>query len=754
MSTMSSLTHSVDLHLEHTVSVLKHTIPLLLLLPLGLNAQQNSENQDREILGTVTITGTEEDRQKTPGSVHKIESESLEQWRYIDVHRILEDAPGVYIRQEDGFGLRPNIGMRGSGSDRSKKIALMEDGILFAPAPYAAPAAYYFPLMARMQGVEVFKGPAAIKYGPNTVGGAINFISRDIPGLDQEEDLRGAFDASYGSYGTGKLHAYYGDNTERYGWIVEGVHLESDGFQELDGGGDTGFSKNDALVKIRLNSDLYADTYHQFDIKLGLADEDADATYLGLTDDDFDDDPLRRYAASQHDHFDSDHQQFSVSHFYDPGTEYTVNTTFYQRNFERVWDKLNSFDNGAPELSEILSDPVTHASYYNVLTGTNDSAAASETLLLGANDRDYVARGIQSQIDWEAEWGEQIHSLSFSVRYHEDEVNRHHTQQGYLMQSGTMVKDGNGISTTLRNQTTADALALHIHDEVTFDKLTLSGGLRMEIIDTDFHNKLTDAKDSRSDDILIPGIGLSYRLTPNLRLVGGINKGFVPVPPGSEDEVKAEESINYEFGARYSSAEVKAELLGFFNDYSNLSGQCTFSSGCADDLLDLGFNAGEVDIWGIEAKYSRTFATGIQGRMRIPFSATYTYTTSEFKNSFTSPQPDLLDVRSGYEIPYLPEHQLSVKVGLSQFNWSTALAFKYVSSMRTIAGKGSPSDDEKTDDEFIVDFSGNYQLDNNSQFYVTVENLFDEQVIVARRPFGARPGKPQTFTVGYKLDFQ
>ena len=67
-----------------------------------------------------------------------------------------------------------DIGLRGANPDRSAKLTLMEDGVLMGPAPYSAPAAYYFPLTTRMTAVEVFKGPASIRYGPNTIGGAIN----------------------------------------------------------------------------------------------------------------------------------------------------------------------------------------------------------------------------------------------------------------------------------------------------------------------------------------------------------------------------------------------------------------------------------------------------------------------------------------------------------------------------------------------------------------------------------------------------
>ncbi|HEX6245280.1 MAG TPA: TonB-dependent receptor plug domain-containing protein, partial [Polyangiales bacterium] len=87
----------------------------------------------------VTVVGTKLSR--TAGSVHVLRSKDLERFNYDDPTRVVMSVPGVYVRNEDGFGLRPNIGIRGVNPDRSKKITLLEDGVLIAPAPYTAPAA-------------------------------------------------------------------------------------------------------------------------------------------------------------------------------------------------------------------------------------------------------------------------------------------------------------------------------------------------------------------------------------------------------------------------------------------------------------------------------------------------------------------------------------------------------------------------------------------------------------------------------------
>ncbi|MEZ4367653.1 MAG: hypothetical protein R2939_15460 [Kofleriaceae bacterium] len=90
--------------------------------------------------------------------------------------------------------------MRGAASRRSAKIALHED-VLIGPAPYSAPAAYYVPLVTRMVRIDVVKGPAALRYGPSTVGGAIDFVSAPMAGERAAE-----VDLAAGSDRYGKVH--------------------------------------------------------------------------------------------------------------------------------------------------------------------------------------------------------------------------------------------------------------------------------------------------------------------------------------------------------------------------------------------------------------------------------------------------------------------------------------------------------------------------------------------------------------------
>ncbi len=158
---------------------------------------------DVETIESVTIVGSAEDARNLPGSVSVISNEDLKKTMDTDIHKILSAVPGVFFRTEDGYGLRPNISIRGTTIDRSAKVSIMEDGVLVAPAPYTSASAYYFPTTGRIHQVEVVKGPSAITQGPSTIGGAINLISTPIPSSDEGQLVQ-----EIGDNGMMRTHAY------------------------------------------------------------------------------------------------------------------------------------------------------------------------------------------------------------------------------------------------------------------------------------------------------------------------------------------------------------------------------------------------------------------------------------------------------------------------------------------------------------------------------------------------------------------
>lgn len=715
-------------------------------------SKKSSNKQKEKQLEVISIFGQRNQLGTATGSAFVVSEETLEQFEFDDIHRVLQSVPGVYIREEDGYGLRPNIGLRGATTERSSKVAIMEDGILIAPAPYAAPAAYYFPLMSRMTQVEVFKGPSAIKYGPNTVGGAINMLSRPI---NSDKKPQTEIDLALGQDKYQKAHGYFSQTATLAGYgdigfLIEGLTINSDGFKDLDGGGDTGFKKNELIFKANfIPSNVQY--YQIWQFKAGYSDEVSNETYLGLTDADFIENPERRYTASKNDKMDWEHYQFQLSHYIELDDQTSLYTQAYHREFDRDWDRLNSF-NSSRSMQTILTSPETgiNALFMQVLKGERDSTTSQENLLFTLNDRRYYSQGIESKLLWDSELMGADLSLDVGLRIHRDEVARNHRADEYFMQAGELVFANEQQQTTTQNKDTATALASYANANLDFGQFNITAGMRVEYIAGESDDNLTGERLTASDTVVMPGLGVFYQIDDSLGLLFGVNKGYVPNSPGQGDSVDPEESWNYEFGLRFSQQDLRAEVIGFYNDYSNLKGTCTFSSGC-DETLDEEFNAGEVNVYGLEASFTAEFE--LTRGLTLPINLAYTHTESEFQNSFQSNFSQWGRVESGDALPYLPENQISIEVALQHENWRAALLLKHIDAMQEAAGDNTELAGFWTDEVKQLDFSSWYRFSANFKVYLKLDNLTDETVIVSRRPFGARPGKPRQATIGVKLSF-
>jgi len=697
----------------------------------------------------MTVVGSREASQEATGAANYVSLEEIEVFQHTDLHRTLRQVPGVYVVEEEGFGLRPNIGLRGSGTDRSARIALMEDGVLIAPAPYAAASAYYVPTMARMQAVEVRKGSAAVRHGPRTTGGAINLISTPIP----DQPLAGQARLLLGEDDTVLGHAHIGGQGEHLGFLLEGVRQQTDGFKDLDGGGDTGYELDDYRGKLSYRTGADAAIYQELQLKIGRTEQTSDETYLGLTNEDFADDPYRRYRGSQLDRFDSEHDQLELRHYAALGAGVDVTSVIYRNEFARNWFKGQSVDGVG--LSSVLEDPDTFATELGWLRGED---SPDDAIVLRNNNREYLSEGVQTIVGWTPAWnGDVEHAFEFSVRYHEDEEDRLQDEDAFRMDNGRLVLTTDGAPGTQANRVgSAEAWSFYLQDEIRAGKWILTPGLRYESIDLERRdyagsNPSRDLGPTRvrtsSVDEWIPGLGVLYKLNPELSLLASVHKGFNPPGPGSSAD--AEESVNYEAGARYANETVNLEAIGFYNDYDNLVGTCTISSGGGCAVGDQ-FDGGEVDMYGLELSGSSELAAG---GLTIPLKASYTYSKAEFQNAFSSGFDEWGTVESGDELPYLPDHQLQLSAGLNGTRWRTDLSATYVGEMRVVAGDGSPARNERVDDHWILDLAAAYDLTDQVELFARIENLLDNDYLASRRPAGARPGRPQTGLLGVRVNF-
>jgi Fe(3+) dicitrate transport protein len=726
------------------------TAALLATLPCATGAQEAEPAATP--LDEVTIIGHRRAPSDVPGSAYVLDQEALGVFLQSDVMRVLRAVPGVYLQEEDGFGLRPNIGIRGSGLDRSARVALLEDGVLIAPAPYSAPSAYYFPTQRRMYGLEVLKGPASVAVGPKTTGGAVNMISTPIPtSFNARADLRG------GQNGIRDAHAFIGDRGSRFSWLLETVQSQNDGFKTIDGPvgvdtGTTGFDIEDYMVKMQLDSDPASSLYQSLRLKAGYTDQVSDETYLGLTEDDFWANPNRRYAASAGDVFNGEHDQVQLSYVISSDDSWRAEVTAYRNNFRRNWFKLQSVDGTG--LSAILDDPDTYATEFGYLNGSLDSP--DDAIVKRHNNRSYYSQGIQANVTWDLAFGDTEVGLTAGMRLHEDEEDRLQKEDGFRMENLQLVQTSAGAPGSTTNRVSdAEAVSFFIDSEIRSGNWTITPGARFEDIDMRRLDFSTDDPGrelgptrvrTNSVSVLIPGVGALYELNDRWRLLGGVHKGFNPPAPGSN--ASEEDSINIEFGTRYDSGVASFEAIWFRNDYDNLVGTVTESTGGGGEVGDQ-FDGGEVLVQGIEMSGA---ISAEAGGLTIPLTMQYTWTAeAEFGNAFESDFDPWGDVEVGDELPYIPEHQLRASAGVQSDSWDVNLAAAYIGRMRAVAGQGAFDPSETIDSHVIWDFIARWNWTDNVATYLKVDNLFDEVYVAARRPAGLRPGLERTAYLGVTL---
>ena len=699
----------------------------------------------------VEIIGSQEDAKEIAGSASVITEEELEVYEYTDIHKILSNVPGVNFRPEEGYGLRPNISIRGTYADRSGKVTLMEDGVLIAPAPYASSSAYYFPTAGRIAGVEVLKGPAAITQGPYTVGGAINLLSTPIA-----DESGGLINQELGQDGTSRTHLHYSAVDTQAAFLVESHTWDTDGFDSIKGSdADTGFDKDDIVVKLRLNSDPSLDgVYHELNIKYQDSDESSDQTYVGLADADFRKDAHSRYGLSAYDNMDNSHETTSFNYVADFGN-LELSATMYDNDFARNWFKVDKIDNnkvyghGNGINNIIAAANAGEATASAILNGTNAEAVE---IKLKNNNRAYTSEGTDLKLQYTTE----NQSLTIGYRDTEDSEDRFqvYAYADWLNgQLGAMTVGSDPGYSSNNRVTKAQATAFYINEEINFGALTVNLGYRSEdweisqdrYVDAARSAIATDKgypKQLSDSDNSLMGFGATYEVNDTTQLFFGFHEGFTPTGGGADPE----QADNLEMGVRYSDDNSYFEAVYFDTDYQNMFGECTASGG-ATGSCEIGdsFNAGEASISGFELVAQTEMAS--DSGTKYPLSMVYTSTDASFDNTFDS---DFWgSVTSGMDIPDLPDSQLALQAGFETQSGlkGSATYYAYGSTCSVASCAAGTSIDSYN----VIDASLTKIMSNKLDVYMVIENITDETDVVARAPKnGARGQKPRSFTVGVR----
>ncbi len=740
----------------------------LVISILYLAFQSTVTAEETEILSQVSIIGDPSAVYTIPGSAHYIDYESIREFSYDDINRTLRQVPGVYIREEDGYGLFPNISLRGVDTSRSAKVTLMEDGVLAAPAPYAAPSAYYSPTTGRMSGLEILKGSSQIKYGPHTTGGAINYLSTPIP-FEQRTFLR----AQYGEDNEYRTHALHGNTIEteagRFGFLLEGYFRGVDGFKTIDAApgfndrDDTGFQNIEPMIKLAWEP--ATNIYQRFEVKYGFTDAEADETYLGLSTADFRADPNRRYSASRFDNIKREHHRSYIRYFLSPTDDFDLVTTAYYNKFARNWYKLNDIRSAAGGLAANDSLSAALAGNQN---GTGLQCLQGNLacgLRVRANNREYYSTGIQSEANLRFDAAMLKHELTLGVRYHRDQEDRFQQNDVYNQDATgaiTSVTFG-ALGSQADREDEVTALAFYLEDRIELGNWWFTPGIRYEYLELERVDY--NAGTTRDDDLdmLGGGIGIGYNITSELQAFGGVHFGFSPPSPGGaiNNNLEEETSTSYEIGLRYASNNqvLTAEAVGFLTEFEDLIVVNNIGgTGTGNDE-----NFGEVESLGLELSGQFDLGLAKDWSFSNPYFVAFTYTEAEQQNNSSSTDAESIFSfgSAGNKVPYIPEYQVTVGSSVKFSRWGASVRASFVDETFTSANNVSAEVNGlgaadarfgKTDSYEIVDIAAYYDIKSDLQIFAGIQNLFEEEYIVSRQPHGPRPGAPRTWYVGFQVE--
>ena len=684
------------------------------------------------IAETVVVTSshlvTPEILERVPGSIEFIDKDVLRNSRAFTSTEVLRKVPGVNVRDEEGFGLRPNIGIRGLNPTRSTKVLLLEDGIPLTYAPYGDNSSYYHPPIDRFESVELLKGSGQIVYGPQTVGGVINYITPQPPG-----DREGSVTLIGGTrhYFNGNLR--YGDTFGNTGLLLSFARKQGKGSREniRSGLNDFNFKSVTAFTPRQALT-----------LKFNYFGEDSNVGYSGLREAEFRENP--RQNPFRNDFFYGDRVGASASYALVFSPDVLLTTNVYGSYFRRHWWRQSSNSNERPNDA---ADPLC-GGMANLNTTCGNQGRLRRYWFAGIEPRLRISK-VFSALRNETDLGFRIHF--------EDQERRQKNGDRPDARDGLVVENNER-----RNQ----AYSAFIQNRFVFNKITVTPGLRLEHIKYRRTNRLAEVTGRTDLTQLVPGIGVSYTPSEKLTVFAGIHRGFAP--PRTEDlinnstggviELDSELSWNYEVGlrARPGSA-VRVEATFFRLDYENQIVPASLAGGVGSTFT----NGGQTLHQGIEFSAAVDTTTILRRKYNFYLRGAYTYLPiAEFRAIRFSNVPGFATTSvSGNRLPYAPKQLLTSSIGFAHSNgFNGFLEMVSVGSqfsedlnrLDPLTGNGQTG---LIPSYTVWNATANYRIEKlRSTVFITAKNLFD-RLYIADRARGILPGPPRAVHAGWTVRF-
>jgi Fe(3+) dicitrate transport protein len=629
------------------------------------------------------------------GTVHTLNLQEIEVLRPISTEDALRRLPGINSKSEEETAIVSNIGLRGLSASESKSL-LLEDGVPVAPGLLIGNDRYFNPRIQRVERIEVLKGSSSLRFGPSTIGGVVNFVTKT-----PEQGL--LFSGRTGSFGTRELMLEAGQQSSGgavYGGIVA-TWAQGDGFMERD------YTMTDVMAK----GGLSIGERHRLGLKVSRYENDANISYRGLLLGEFRGGAT--YNPAPDDYYLTDRTAVDLNHRFTLGEGVTLMSVAYWSTMRRDYWRYN--------VDTPASNTAGRWVYTDALTGNNrafDRYGVDSRLTFGhglfglANDTEIGVRGFYEESD-----DRQIRATRAN--------DRTGTNSRHLVDSGT-------------------SLAVHLHNRIQFsDRFALTPGVRLESYEQE-RRVITDdnATAGTSNSEILPGVGATLALNPSAQLYGGVYRAFSPATNGvaldglTDQLLEAERSTNLEVGVRGARGAFDYEVALFRMDFRN-----QVVTGNSDPTLSQS-NAGETLHQGAELALGYRVAPGVGLSGNVTWVPVSRFESGENEGNRIPYAPSILanlalDVQTGPLRSNLLIHHRG-----EQYGDPSNLREIPVNAAGGIWGGLLPA-------YTLLDLTVQWQATGSLSLFGALKNLTDERYITGLRQ-GIYVGPERSFEVGVR----
>lgn len=688
-----------------------HPTPLVLAVAAALQSAGMARAAEIELPRIDIVGGGAEAVKKIPGTVNIVTREDLERLQPLSTEAALKNVPGVAIKPEEETAIVANIGMRGLSAGEYKTL-IMEDGVPVAPDLFFGNSRYYNPRIQRMEGIEVLKGAASLRYGPSTIGGVINYKTRT-----PEEGV--AVSARIGS------HNYRETTVEAGGKAASGdanaglwlTRAQGDGFL------GKGFDMTDLMLK----SGMAVGDNQWVGVKLTHYESEANISYRGHF--------LDAYRAgagfnpAPDDWLLVDRNSLDINHEWDIDDRMKLSTVAYWSEMNRDYWRFGLVG-GTPTQT---AGGVTRWNYGNTLDG---------------NNRAFERVGIDSRLAIDHDSFGIKNETGIGVR-----LMRESMSDKRIPATRANPRTASGAPATDIGQK-ATSVALFAQNRfVIGDRFAVTPGLRIERYKQETDNLKDDTKDGQSSNTeVLPGVGLTWQLSPAAQLYGGVYEAFSPpynstsIVNGVDLKLDAERSTNYEIGLRGASGPLRYEVTAFRMAFGNQIVRANSNGGDPS-------NAGKTLHQGLEVALGYAWGNGFDVAGNVTWVPDAKFVGNRFNQNGT------LSAADGKRVTYSPERVANLTLGYTSGPLKTALSLNRVGAQFTDAANTVPIAENTTgfftgriDAYTTLDLTASYAIGKKLDIFGAVKNLADERYVASLRQ-GIYAGPERSFELGAKYRF-